>query len=150
MGRNIRRRVFTTAATAAIAAGMSFAGVNAGANASTDQMTVVSTTAPVWLSNHAVPVAVVVSNPDSNFLCNPVEVKLVWFSTGGHKHMAFRSGAALAGVYVGTIKIPARTVWPGTLRYKVVAQQTCGVMQNRLATYRAASPSSGWARATIK
>jgi hypothetical protein len=150
MSKTISRRVFTAAATAVIAAGMSFAGSGGTANASADQMTVVSTTAPVWLSNHAVPVAVVVSNPAADLRCNPVEIKLVWFSSGGRKHVSYRSGPTIAGAYVGSIKIPARTVWPGTLRYKVIAHQTCGLMQNQLDRYRAASPSTGWARATIK
>jgi hypothetical protein len=148
MGKTTSRRIFTTAATALIAGGISVAGT--AANATTDPMTVTSATAPVWLSNHAVPVAVAVSNPASNFLCNPVEVKLVWFSAGGHRHAAYRSGAAMGGVYAGTINIPARTVWPGMLRYRVIAHQTCGLMQNHLDRYRATSPSSGWASTTIR
>jgi hypothetical protein len=148
MVKTTSRRVVTAAATALIAAGISLSGT--AANATTDQMTVTSVTSPVWLSNHAVPVAVVASNPSSNFLCNPVEVKLVWFSAGGHKHTAYRSGAAVAGMYVGTINIPGRTVWPGTLRYRVIAHQTCGLMQNQLDQYRATSPSTGWAHTTIK
>lgn len=150
MSHTARRRIFTATATALLAAGISFVGTNTTAHATAGQMTVTSATAPVWLSNHAVPVAVAASNPNSNFLCNPVEVKLVWFSSGGHRHVAYRSGSAVAGAYVGTIKIPARTVWPGTLRYRVIAHQTCGLMQSHLDRYRAVSPSSGWARATIK
>ena len=148
MVHTARRRILTAATVALVAGGMTFAG--SAASATTGEMRVISTTAPVWLSNHAVPVAVVVSNPASNFLCNPLEVKLVWHSAGGRNHVAYRSGPAIGGLYAGTIKVPARTVWPGTLRYRVIAHQSCGLMNNRLDHYRAASPASGWARTTIK
>jgi hypothetical protein len=150
MVHSTRRRVFTATATALIAAGITFAGTNTTAHATTGQMRVTSATAPVWLSNEAVPVAVVANNPNSNFLCNPIVVKLVWFSAGGHKHFAYRSGPAATGTYTGTIRIPARTVWPGTLHYRVIAYQTCGLMVEHVDRYRAVSPSSGWAHATIK
>ena len=106
--------------------------------------------APVWLSNSTMRVQYVVDNTKSQTFCQPANVALTWASSGGHWHHRYEHAATTGGLATGTFAIPGRTIWPGTLRYKVTVTQNCGLFVGRSVVYHGQSPITGYSRANIR
>jgi hypothetical protein len=113
-------------------------------------LTVKTVAVPMWLSGKAMRVHYLIDNADSQFFCEPAAVRLVWASAGGHWHHRYANVATTAGMAAGSFTIPGRTIWPGTLRYKVKVSQDCGMFMDGSTIYRGQSPSSGYSKTTIR
>jgi hypothetical protein len=113
-------------------------------------LSVTTVSVPVWLSGKTMRVQYLVNNTDAQFFCQPAVVRLVWASSGGHWHHRFAYLPTTAGLGAGSFTIPGRTIWPGTLRYKVKVTQNCGMFVGRSTVYRGQSPARGYAKATIR
>jgi hypothetical protein len=148
--RIIARRI----TSAAVAAGLFSAAMltgSAAAHADPDAALGISTlAAPIWLTDTAMRVEYVVSNPGSQLFCESTHVRLTWASSGGHWHHEYENAATTLGVATGSFAIPGGTIWPGTLRYQVSASQSCGLAIGHSFTYRGVSPHNGFSTATIK
>jgi hypothetical protein len=125
------------------------AAVPAGASSS-GTLSVRTVAAPLWLSGKAMRVQYLIDNSQAQFFCQPAAVRLVWASSGGHWHHRYADVSTTAGMAAGSFTIPGRTIWPGTLRYKVKVTQNCGMFMGRSTIYRGQSPTAGYSKTTVR
>jgi hypothetical protein len=95
--------------------------------ATTNHLNVTAAAAPAWVTGEALTVAITVNNPDAQLLCSPMAVTLKWHGNNGLEHRHTVSEVAVAGVWAGTIRIPAHFVRRGVLHASVSASQLCGL-----------------------
>lgn len=120
-----------------------------GALAGTSAISVSSLGSGIWLSNTAMPVSYAVGNLKAYGKCSPLAVTLWWKSSGDETHHRTVHPNYLS-LQVGTFTIPAGTIWPGTLRYRITAKQSCSGGNNTQGAMVGHAPAVGWSETTVK
>lgn len=146
-----RKRITTTlGAVAAAVAGTGLVVAPMASAADRSVIHVTATSAPVWTSNKALPIAYTASYPGLRLGCSPMLITLSWRSAADTTRHRTVVATPTAGTQGGVVNIPARTVRPGTLRYRVSARQSCGELGTVANEAVGRSPVVGWSTARIR